>query len=402
MHPITVSELTKQISSALSEPQFQNLAIVGEVSNFVHHSSGHMYFSLKDASSRIRAVMFRSRNQRLGFLPKNGDTLIAVGSLGVYEPNGEYQLYVDMLLPKGEGDLHRAFEELKAKLEREGLFDPALKRPLPLLPERVGVITSPSGAALQDILRVLTRRFPGVQVLVFTALIQGDGAPESLVKALLAAQHTDCDVLIMGRGGGSFEELAAFNDESLARAIAQSAIPVVSAVGHETDFTIADFVADLRAPTPSAAAELVVPLQEELQDAVYSWQDRMVGALQRRILSERRFLQQLRGSAVLQRPDYRLNQMRQKLDDFLTSLTTHSTHRLALSRGELGKLAGKLETLSPLKTLARGYAICCDDQGQVLREADQVGEGETVNVLLNRGRLLCTVEGRVLNGRAEV
>jgi len=353
-----------------------------------------MYFSLKDAHSRVKAVMFRSRNRLLNFLPKNGETVIAVGSVGVYEPSGEYQLYVEMLFPKGTGDLHLAFEKLKAKLEAEGLFDAARKRPLPLLPRKVGVITSPSGAALRDIIRVLTRRFPAVQILVFPALVQGEGAPESLIKALQLAQDTDCDVLIMGRGGGSFEELNAFNDEQLARAIANSAIPVVSAVGHETDFTIADFVADLRAPTPSAAAELVVPLQEELQRAVTSAAKRLVGALRRQISAERRFLTQLASSAALQRPDYRVNQLRQRLDDLFTNLTLHNTHKLALRRSQLGNLAGRLETLSPLQTLARGYAICSDAEGHVLRSADQVQPGDAVNVTLYAGLLLCRVEGR--------
>lgn len=401
VQPITVSELTKRISSALADPVFQNLAVEGEISNFVHHTSGHMYFSLKDAHSRIKAVMFRSRNRLLAFVPKNGDTVIAFGSLGVYEPNGEYQLYVEMLFAQGVGDLHLAFEQLKAKLEQEGLFDSARKKPLPALPRKIGVITSPTGAALRDIIRVLTRRYPGVQVLVFPALVQGEGAPESLIKALQLAQTSDCDVLIMGRGGGSFEELNAFNDEQLARAIARSNIPVVSAVGHETDFTIADFVADLRAPTPSAAAELVVPLQEELQRAVAALERRLAGALERKISAERRFLRQLTSSAALQRPDYRVNQLRQRLDDLLTGLTLHSTHKLALHRSRLGSAAARLETLSPLNTLGRGYAICSDEQGRVLRSADQVDPGDTVNVTLYRGRLLCRVEGRCGHERDE-
>lgn len=401
VQPITVSELTKRISSALADPVFQNLAVEGEISNFVHHTSGHMYFSLKDAHSRIKAVMFRSRNRLLAFVPKNGDTVIAFGSLGVYEPNGEYQLYVEMLFAQGVGDLHLAFEQLKAKLEQEGLFDSARKKPLPALPRKIGVITSPTGAALRDIIRVLTRRYPGVQVLVFPALVQGEGAPESLIKALQLAQTSDCDVLIMGRGGGSFEELNAFNDEQLARAIARSNIPVVSAVGHETDFTIADFVADLRAPTPSAAAELVVPLQEELQRAVAALERRLAGALERKISAERRFLRRLTSSAALQRPDYRVNQLRQRLDDLLTGLTLHSTHKLALHRSRLGSAAARLETLSPLNTLGRGYAICSDEQGRVLRSADQVDPGDTVNVTLYRGRLLCRVEGRFGHERDE-
>lgn len=398
MQPVSVSELTRQIKYTLSAPPFQNIAVEGEVSNFVHHSSGHMYFSLKDSQSRIKAVMFRSRNQRLEFKPKNGDTLIAVGSVGVYEPNGEYQLYIERLFPQGVGDLHQAFEQLKSKLESEGLFDPIRKRPLPVLPRRVGIITSLSGAALRDILQVLTRRFPGVKALVFPALVQGEGAPASIRQALLLAQTTDCDVLIIGRGGGSFEELNAFNDESLARTISESAIPVVSAVGHETDFTIADFVADLRAPTPSAAAELVVPLQGELHNLVNSWQQRIVGALRRKISSERRFLTRLAQSPFLQRPDHTINQLRQRLDEMWTNLSRNQRHKLDLCRQGLGNLARRLEALSPLQTLGRGYAICRDQSGEVIRQTDQVTDGEVIDVTLHKGRLLCKVEGRIANG----
>ncbi len=394
MQPISVSELTQQIKAALSSPDFQAVAVEGEISNFIHHRSGHMYFSLKDAQSRIKAVMFRGRNQRLKFVPKNGDTLIAVGSLGVYEPNGEYQIYVDLLFPQGVGDLHLAFEQLKEKLEMEGLFDHARKRPLPILPKRVGVITSPSGAALRDILHVLKRRYPGVNVLVFPALVQGEGAPASLVKALSLAQGTDVDVLIIGRGGGSFEELSAFNDEELARTIAGSAIPVVSACGHETDFTISDFVADLRAPTPSAAAELVVPLQEELNLAVTSMTNRMRTALVRKIQADRRYLRQLSQNPVLLRPEQNLNQLRQRLDELWTSLGRMHSHYVIVSRGKLERTTGKLETLSPLKTLARGYAICQDGEGLVIRQARQVADGDVVNVTLYEGTLSCIVEGR--------
>lgn len=394
MQPISVSELTNQIKVALSSPEFQSIAVEGEVSNFVHHRSGHMYFSLKDAHSRIKAVMFRSRNQRLDFVPKNGDTLVAVGSVGVYEANGEYQLYVDLLFPQGIGDLHLAFEQLKMKLAEEGLFDAARKRSLPTLPHRVGVITSPSGAALRDILHVLTRRYPGVQVLVFPALVQGEGAPASLIQALSMAQRTDVDVLIMGRGGGSFEELAAFNDEGLARAIAQSSVPVVSACGHETDFTIADFVADLRAPTPSAAAELVVPRQAELLATVDSLQKRLISSLRRRVQTERRYVTQISQNPVLQNPGYHLNQRRQRLDELWTNLGRFHRNSIVLKRGSLANVVGKLETLSPLKTLGRGYSICQDDQGQIIRQAQQVGLGEVVHVTLQEGSLSCKVEGR--------
>jgi len=338
--------------------------------------------------------MFKNRNQRLGFVPKNGDTLVAVGSLGVYEPNGEYQLYVDLLMPQGVGDMHLAFEQLKEKLAGEGLFDALRKRALPALPTRVGVITSPSGAALRDILHVLTRRYPGVQVLVFPALVQGEGAPASLIQALANAQETDVDVLIMGRGGGSFEELSAFNDEALARAVAQSSIPVVSACGHETDFTIADFVADVRAPTPSAAAELVVPLQEELLRTVAELRGRMVGSLERKIQSDRRYLKQLSQHPVLQRPESYVHQLRQRLDELWTTLGRAHGHAAMVRRGRLATLAGKLETLSPLQTLARGYAVCQNAKGEILRQAQEVSLGEEVHVTLQKGSLTCVVEGR--------
>lgn len=394
MNPISVSELTRKIKWALTGEEFQNIALQGEVSNFVHHSSGHMYFSLKDDKSRIKAVMFRSRNQRLGFVPKNGETLIAVGSLGIYEPNGEYQLYVDVLLPQGIGELHLAFEHLKAKLEEEGLFDPQRKRPLPFLPQRVGIITSPTGAAIRDILQVLQRRHPGVRVLVFPALVQGEGAPESLLRALDLAQTTDVDVLIIGRGGGSFEELSAFNDEGLARAIASCSIPIVSAVGHETDFTIADFVADLRAPTPSAAAELVVPKQEDLKGTVIRLEERLEGAVLRFLTAERRYLNSLTQGVALQQPQLVIRRWRQRVDELWTSMGQHQRHDLELRRAQLGNLAGKLETLSPLSTLSRGYSICQDPDGQVVRGWQQVQVGEIVQIRLHEGGLVCKVEGR--------
>lgn len=394
LQPISVSELTTRIAVALSGPEFQSVAVEGEISNFVHHRSGHMYFSLRDERSRIKAVMFRGRNQRLGFVPKNGDTLVAVGSIGVYEPNGEYQLYVDLLLPKGIGDLHLAFEQLKDKLEREGLFDPARKRPLPVLPRKIGVITSPSGAALRDILHVLTRRYPGVQVLVFPALVQGDGAPSSLIQALSMAQSTDVDVIIIGRGGGSFEELAAFNDEGLARAIAQSTIPTVSACGHETDFTIADFVADHRAPTPSAAAEIVVPMQGELLQTISSLQSRMMRSMQRRIQADRRYVRQLGQSPMLLRPKHHLDQRRQRLDELVSNLFLYQRHGIVPKREKLAGIVGKLQTLSPLGTLARGYSICQTEAGQVLRQSRQVVAGDVVYVTLHEGSLVCLVEGR--------
>lgn len=394
MEPISVSALTAQIKAALSGRTFQNIAVQGEISNFIHHTSGHMYFSLKDDQSRIKAVMFRGRNRLLNFTPQNGDTLIARGSLGVYEPNGEYQLYVDQLSLRGVGDLHLAFLKLKERLEKEGLFAPERKIPLPFFPAKIGVVTSPDGAAVRDIIQVLSRRCPAVKVVVFPAAVQGEGAPASLIKALRQAQDTDLDLIIIGRGGGSFEELAAFNDENLARAIALCPLPVISAVGHETDFTISDFVADLRAPTPSAGAELAVPRQDDLQAEVQNTLGRICRAVLRKTASERRYLEQLTAAPALRQPQNSIRILRQRVDELWTSLVKHNEHALALRRAELANCLGKIETLSPLKTLSRGYSICQDQQGQLIRRAEQVEVGAALDLILHRGRLQCRVERR--------
>ncbi len=391
--PVSVSELTAYIKQALDNPFLQNVAVEGEVSNFKHHSSGHMYFTLKDERSKIKAVMFRSRNQRLTFIPQDGDILIAIGSVGVYETNGEYQLYVELLLPRGIGELHMAYERLKEKLAHEGLFDPQYKRPLPYLPRCVGVITSPTGAAVRDIIHVINRRFPGIDILIVPALVQGEGAPASLVKALsLAQQQENVDVIIIGRGGGSYEELSVFNDETLARAIFHSRVPVVSAVGHETDVTIADLVADVRAPTPSAAAELVVPVYADLVEHVTALTQRMYRVVQKQIDAHRRYVGQITSRTAMKRPDDRIRQLRLGVDELWSQLFTIGRHRLAIERAKLSLLSGKLETLSPLHTLSRGYAICQTVQGTVVRNAEQVDVGDRLSVRLYKGELLCTVE----------
>ncbi|NLJ80375.1 MAG: exodeoxyribonuclease VII large subunit [Firmicutes bacterium] len=397
MNPIGVSDLTQQIKEALNLPQLQNVAVFGEVSNFVHHTSGHMYFSLKDELSRIKAVMFKSRNQRLAFVPQDGDQLIAVGSVGVYERSGEYQLYVEIMLPQGIGKLHLAFHELKNRLEKEGLFAPEKKLPIPFLPQKIAVITSLTGAALRDILQILKRRFPGIAILIVPAVVQGEDAPESITEALSQVRSTKADVVILGRGGGSFEELSAFNDEKVARAIVNCPLPVVAAVGHETDFTIADFAADLRAPTPSAAAELVVPLKSELVQKTRNLSQRMATVFLGRIRAERRYLEQLKGAAGLKHPEHKVRQLRQNLDELWTGLGRVHNHNLALKKSELSALGGKLETLSPLRTLSRGYAICQDEEGCILHRAEQVQVGEQVSVRLRRGRLFCTVKEREID-----
>lgn len=392
MHILQVSELTAKIKEALDRPELQNVAVVGEVSNFKHHTSGHMYFSLKDETSRIRAVMFKGKNRRLNFIPQDGDMVVAVGTVGVYEASGDYQLYVDWLFPAGVGALNAAFEQLKSKLEKEGLFDQAHKKPLPFLPRTVAVVTSPTGAAVRDIISVARRRHPGVNILVVPALVQGTEAPASLVQALeLAAQQPDVDVVIIGRGGGSFEDLAVFNDEELARAIFRCPKPVISAVGHETDVTIADFVADVRAPTPSAAAELAVPSYLDLVEHLSYLENSLRRTVLDKIRHGRRYVEQLIASAALRRPADRLRPLRMRVDELWTRLVSAAGQRIEAGRRSRDVLVAKLDALSPLTTLARGYAICQDSSGSVVTSFDQVQVGGEVSVRLKRGRLWCSV-----------
>jgi len=393
---LTVSELTQAVKETLElDARFQNILVRGEISNFKHHTSGHMYFTLKDEKSRLKCVMFRSHNARLRFRPEDGLKVIAGGRLGVYEVAGEYQLYVEELYPEGLGALHLAFEQLKAKLQAEGLFDPARKRPLPGLPRTVGIVTSPTGAAIRDMVSVLRRRFPNVNILLAPAIVQGDAGPPSVIRALeLLNWRDDVDVIIVGRGGGSLEELWTFNDEGVARAIAASRIPVISAVGHETDFTIADFVADRRAPTPSAAAEIAVPERAKLLQDVRDQEERLRLAIQKRIRQLRESLGYLTRSTALTRPLDRIHQLRQVLDELVYRAEATFRHGLESRRRRLEALAGKLDGLSPLGTLARGYAICrVAATGQVVTRASQVRPGERLKVRLKEGELLCKALG---------
>jgi exodeoxyribonuclease VII large subunit len=367
---LTVSDVTARVAEAVrAHHGLSGVWVVGEISNFTHHTSGHMYFTLKDDFSRLRAVMFRGQNTRLRFMPANGMSVFAHGSVEVYERGGEYQLYTDTLEPLGMGALYLAFQELRARLEAEGLFDAELKRPLPTFPSRIAVVTSPTGAAIRDIITVARRRFPGINILVVPALVQGEGAPDSIARGIeLASRVEDVDCLIVGRGGGSAEELWVFNDEKVARAIRASRVPVVSAVGHETDFTIADFAADVRAPTPSAAAEMVVP---------------DVAALTRRVENARARLVRAGALAV----DHR----RQAVDENARWLGQKIQTRLQMSREKLARLAGVLAALDPESVLARGYAICRAADGRAIRSADEAAPGEQVSVELSRGSLECEV-----------
>ena len=390
----TVTELTRYLASLISNDfGLQRVWVRGEISNFTSHSSGHMYFSLKDERAKIRCVMFRGQNRYLRFTPENGLMMLAFGSVGVYEKNGDYQFYVDGLEPVGQGSLNLAFEQLKEKLNKEGLFANERKRKLPPLPQKIALITSPTGAAVRDLIQVLRRRRPNLDILVIPAIVQGEEAPASLIAALrLAARLSALDLIIIGRGGGSLEELWAFNDEGVARAIAISPHPVISAVGHETDFTIADFVADLRAPTPSAAAELAVPDQHESQRGIRTLSARLYRAQNRFLTQQERELNQLRRVPFFVRPERWLATMKQEIDEAQERLVRALPRLLSEYQLRLHNLLGKLDTLSPLATLSRGYSITRRlPEGDILYDNNQVSVGDRISVRLANGELLCEV-----------
>lgn len=391
----SVKEVNSYIRSRLeADTKLSNLWVKGEISNFKRHSSGHLYFTLKDSTSSIKCVMFRSRCERLKFCPEDGMEVVVRGYVSVYEIAGQYQLYAEEMDPSGLGGLFMAFEQLKAKLQAEGLFDAAIKKPLPMVPARVAVITSPTGAAVRDVFNVLNRRFPGIEIYFVPTLVQGVEAPSSIVKGLSAInKHGKAQVILLVRGGGSIEDLWAFNTEEVARAVAASEIPVVSGVGHETDFTIVDFVADKRAPTPSAAAEIVVPSKKELAASLERY-NRLLCTLMDKYISQRRTkLEKLGSSRIFQKPDVFLAQYFQQVDFSDRSLASAMTLNFAAAKSRLEACAGKLEVLSPLKILARGFAICRKDN-EVIRDSREVETGDTVEVILRKGSLVCQVTKR--------
>jgi len=386
--PYTVSQLTAHIRRLVDgDPALDDLWLEGEVSNFNRASSGHCYFTLKDGGSQIRCVMWRNDANRQTYLPTDGDQILSHGRVSVYEARGIYQLYVDRIRPAGRGDLYRQFERLKARLEREGLFAPERKRPLPRFPRCIGVVTSPKAAALQDILNVLSRRFPLTRVLLSPTLVQGDGAPPQIIGAIdLLNERRDVDVIIVSRGGGSLEELWAFNDEGVARAVAASRIPVICGVGHETDFSLADFAADRRAPTPSAAAELAVPDQAEVRNRLDDWVAALTGAAASAV--EQRRWQLADRVRVLRHlsPAAQLRQARQRVDDLVDRAEKATYHEIDLRRERLDGLSGRLTGLSPHGTLARGYAIVRrSDTGAVVRSVQQVTPGDALDIRVADG-----------------
>lgn len=434
----TVSRLNRE-TRLLLYSHFGSLWVEGELSNLAQPASGHWYFTLKDAAAQVRCAMFRPQTRMVGFAPRNGDHVLVQAQVGLYEPRGDFQLIVEFMEPAGFGALQQAFEALKRKLAAEGLFDARHKKPLPRLPSRIGVITSPTGAALRDILTVLKRRFPSTPVVIYPAKVQGADAPGELRHALnLAVKRGECDVLILARGGGSLEDLWAFNDEALARAVHACPIPVVSGVGHEVDFTIADFVADLRAPTPSAAAEAVSPDGAEWLERLVRLENRLGQRLQSRLAHDKRVLSFLEKRLETQHPQRRLQAWMQRLDELEPRLHRALRARIATGRerlavriqrlerqhpaGRLGPLRDRalqlharlhtamgrrletqnnrmaqasraLETVSPLSTLQRGYAIARRQRdGLILRAARDIRPGERMETRLAEGTLVSVVE----------
>ena len=390
--PLSVSEVNAKVRNAL-EASIGELWVEGEISNYTRAASGHRYFTLKDERSQVRAVMFRGRGDALRFEPENGMLVVVRAVLTVYEPRGEYQLNVLLLEPTGVGALQMAFEQLKKKLEAEGLFDEARKRPLPMLPRRLGIVTSPTGAAIRDILTVLRRRYPNIEVTIYPSLVQGEEAPSQIVEGIGALDGLGrFDAIIVTRGGGSMEDLWAFNDERVARAIAACGTPVISAVGHEIDFTIADFVADLRAPTPSAAAEIVVGRKEDLAESVSRFERRMATAVSATLRQIRERLRAHSQGRILASTRAMFQTSSQRSDDLSRRLGLGMAALGEGRRKQLARFATALEALSPLRALKRGYSIATPaGRTEPLRSVEGIEAGDELNLRLSDGSLGCRV-----------
>lgn len=448
-HSLTVKELTRYIKLKLeSDSRLTNIWVQGEISNFVHHRSGHMYFTLKDRDARIKSVMFASHNRSLPFIPKEGAKVIARGSVSVFERDGQYQLYVTQMQPDGIGSLYLAFEQLKQALAQEGLFSAEHKKQIPKIPKAIGVITSPTGAAIRDILITLHRRFPAVPILIYPATVQGTQAVPSIVKGIeVMNKLQEVDVIIVGRGGGSLEELWAFNEEQVARSIFASRIPVISAVGHETDITIADYVADVRAATPTAAAELAVPHHMEIQEQLRMYRKRLTNGLMQQLQTAKQRLERLQSAPCMSQPqrhmiydhaqrldrlkEQLLNSLERKLQHHRVSWlktnhklqSLHPRQKIEAVKKDVQRLRKEmalgiqtilkqkrqfliseirqLDALSPLKVMQRGYSLVYDDSKELISSIEQVQLGDLVHIRMKDGSLNCQVwsmEGEDKNG----
>lgn len=386
----TVSQINNYVKKILDNNKIlNNVWVKGEISNFKHHYSGHIYLTLKDEGGVLKGVMFRSAAQGLTFTPSDGMKVMARGRVSVYEAGGAYQLYIEEMIPDGVGELYVAYEKLKKQLAEEGLFDESRKKPIPKFPSAVGVVTAATGAAVRDIINVITRRCPMTKIIVYPAQVQGAGAAQSVVRAIeYFNKENNVDTIIAGRGGGSIEDLWAFNEEITARAIFASKIPIISAVGHETDFTIADFVADLRAPTPSAAAEVAVPSSAEISNMLQNQKARLSEAVLKQ--TERR---RLRLAAIkLKSPSERIQENSQRLDHITKRMEQGFKLKIESKKRVLGNVTAKIDAMSPLKVLSRGYAIPVENDGTVIRSAAQMESGREFTLKMTDGSRECIVK----------
>ena len=390
---LSITQINEYIRGKLdSDALLAGVAVRGEISNYKMYPSGHHYFTLKDETAALKCVMFKGNAMRLRFRPENGMKVIAMGKISVYPRDGAYQLYCTAMAMDGIGDLYAAFEQLKQKLAAQGLFDPAHKKPLPKYPDTIGIVTSSAGAAVHDMLRILRKRYPLTKVRLLPVRVQGVEAPGEIAAAIRYANyHKLADLLIVGRGGGSIEDLWAFNDERVAYAIYESEIPVISAVGHEPDVTISDFVADLRAATPSNAAELAVPDREALEQNLDGMYSAMVTALSRQIRAARQHLDVLSASPALQSPENYLNQKRRNLELLRNKLSAAAEQNLSRNSRRYIALTAKLDAMSPLKVLTRGYAMAQREDGTLLRSAGQVQPGDRITIDFSDGRVSASV-----------
>lgn len=388
---VSVSQLNNYIKRVLDANSYlADIKVTGELSNFKLHSSGHIYASLKDEGGVIKLVMFRSSAQYLKFRPEDGMKVIVRGRISVYEQGGTYQIYAESIEPDGEGSLYAAFEKLKAKLQEAGMFDEELKKPIPRYPAKIGVVTAQGGAALQDILNITSRRYPVAEIILFPVSVQGVNAAGKIAEALYYMNETDaCDVIICGRGGGSIEDLWAFNEEIVARAIFESEIPVVSAVGHETDFTIADFVADLRAPTPSAAAELVCPSAAELSEFLNGMKSRLATLLKNNLQLKKSKLERLCTSYGFVGFSHTIDNNRQRVDALIINSEAYLKDIISKKQNALIKNVSKLDALSPLKVLSRGYSLATDKSGKSITSIDEAKSGEEFSLKFHDGTAEC-------------
>jgi len=384
---VSVSQLNNYIKRVLDANSYlSDIKVTGELSNFKLHSSGHIYASLKDEGGVIKLVMFRFSAQHLKFMPEDGMKVIVRGRISVYEQGGTYQIYAESIEPDGEGSLYAAFEKMKAKLSDLGMFDEKFKKPLPRFPEKIGIVTASGGAALQDILNITKRRYPIAEIVLFPVSVQGLSAAGEIANAIeYLNEHKACDVIIAGRGGGSIEDLWAFNEEIVANAIFNSQIPIISAVGHETDFTIADFVADLRAPTPSAAAELVCPSVQELSEFINNTKSKLSILLKSNLEKKKAILEKISASYVFVKFSDMISSRRQHIDTLINTAAVNSSRIIYDKKNNLIKNIAKLDALSPLKVLCRGYSIATDDKGNVISSLNDVKSGQEFSLRLSDG-----------------